>query len=162
DVGCGNGAFTEQLIACCAPEAVIAIDPSDDQLAYARVRPGVSAADLRLGDAQNLLFTDGSFDVAVMALVIYFLPDPDKAVAEMARVVRPGGHIDHSRGHTRSSYDRTQQSHRTQQSQCRYGWPRYGWPSASLRSALSLRRRGLLNLCVMRKADLRWCLRTAT
>ena len=85
DVGCGNGAFTEQLIACCAPEAVIAIDPSDDQLAYARVRPGVSAADLRLGDAQNLLFADGSFDVAVMALVIYFLPDPDKAVAEMAR-----------------------------------------------------------------------------
>jgi ubiquinone/menaquinone biosynthesis C-methylase UbiE len=91
DVGCGNGAFTEQLFACCAPEAVIAIDPSDDQLAYARVRPGVSAADFRLGDAQNLLFADGSFDVAVMALVIYFLPDPDKAVAEMARVVRPGG-----------------------------------------------------------------------
>ena len=38
DVGCGNGAFTEELIAHCAPAAVIAIDPSDDQLAYARTR----------------------------------------------------------------------------------------------------------------------------
>ena len=36
DVGCGNGAFTEELIARCAPSAVIAVDPSDDQLAYAR------------------------------------------------------------------------------------------------------------------------------
>src|SRR3954468_18824093 len=41
DVGCGNGAFTEELITRCAPAAVMAIDPSDDQLAYARARPGV-------------------------------------------------------------------------------------------------------------------------
>jgi ubiquinone/menaquinone biosynthesis C-methylase UbiE len=41
DVGCGNGAFTEELIARCAPAAVTAIDPSDDQLAYARKRSGV-------------------------------------------------------------------------------------------------------------------------
>ena len=41
DVGCGNGAFTEELIARCAPATVIAIDPSDDQLAYARTRRGV-------------------------------------------------------------------------------------------------------------------------
>ena len=36
DIGCGNGAFTEELIACCVPAAVSAIDPSDEQLAYAR------------------------------------------------------------------------------------------------------------------------------
>jgi ubiquinone/menaquinone biosynthesis C-methylase UbiE len=40
DVGCGNGAFTEELIARCTPAAVTAIDPSEDQLAYARTRPG--------------------------------------------------------------------------------------------------------------------------
>ena len=39
DVGCGNGAFTEELIARCAPSTVMAIDPSDNQLAYARTRP---------------------------------------------------------------------------------------------------------------------------
>src|SRR6185295_18635827 len=45
------------------------------------------------GDAMALPFPDSSFDVAVMALVIFFVPDPAKALAEMARVVRPGGII---------------------------------------------------------------------
>ena len=93
DVGCGNGAFTEELIARCAPAAVSAIDPSDDQLAYARTRPGVKMTEFRVGDAEKLPFGDGTFDVAVMALVISFLRDPNKAAAEMARVVRPGGWV---------------------------------------------------------------------
>jgi ubiquinone/menaquinone biosynthesis C-methylase UbiE len=93
DVGCGNGAFTEELIAHCAPTAVMAIDPSDAQLAYARTQPGVKMAEFQLGDAQNLPFGDDTFDVAVMALVISFLPNPDKAAAEMARVVRRGGWV---------------------------------------------------------------------
>jgi ubiquinone/menaquinone biosynthesis C-methylase UbiE len=91
DVGCGNGAFTEELIARCAPATVAAIDPSEDQLAYARTRPNVRMADFRVGDAQNLPFADNRFDVAVMALVISFLPDSSRAVREMARVVRPDG-----------------------------------------------------------------------
>lgn len=93
DVGCGNGAFTEEIIARCAPAAVAAVDLSDDQLVYARTRPAGSMADFRLGDAQNLPFADNSFDVAAMALVISFLPDPGRAVAEMGRVVRPGGSV---------------------------------------------------------------------
>jgi SAM-dependent methyltransferase len=93
DVGCGNGAFTEELIARCAPAAVTAIDPSEDQLAYARTRAGAEVADFRVGDAQKLTFDDGSFDVAVMALVISFLPNPEKAIAEMTRVVRHGGWV---------------------------------------------------------------------
>jgi ubiquinone/menaquinone biosynthesis C-methylase UbiE len=91
DVGCGNGAFTEELIARCAPAAISAIDPSDEQLAYARTRPSVKMTEFRVGDGENLPFDDGTFDVAVMALVISFLRDPNKAAAEMARVVRPDG-----------------------------------------------------------------------
>jgi SAM-dependent methyltransferase len=91
DVGCGNGAFTELLVARCAPAEVQGLDPSESQIAYARTRPGVGLAQFRQGDAQALPFADGSFDAAAMALVISFLPDPAKAVAEMARVVRPGG-----------------------------------------------------------------------
>jgi SAM-dependent methyltransferase len=91
DVGCGNGAFTEELIARGAPASVTAVDPSEDQLAFARTRPGAKTAQFELGDAQNLPFPDDSFDAAVMALVISFLPDPPKGVAEMARVTRPGG-----------------------------------------------------------------------
>lgn len=91
EVGCGNGAFTDELIARCAPAAVSAIDPSEGQLAFARTRPGASLAQFQIGDAQALPFADRSFDAAVMALVITFVPDAAKAVSEMARVVRPGG-----------------------------------------------------------------------
>ena len=91
EVGCGNGAFTEELIAYCAPSAVSAVDPSEGQLSFARTRPAAKLAEFRLGDAQALPFPDRSFDAAAMALVITFIPDPAKAVREMARVVRPGG-----------------------------------------------------------------------
>jgi ubiquinone/menaquinone biosynthesis C-methylase UbiE len=93
DVGCGNGAFTEEIIARCAPATVMAIDPSDEQLAFARTRPGAKMAKFEVGDAHKLLFGDGTFDVAIMALVLAFLLNPAKAVAEMARVVRPGGWV---------------------------------------------------------------------
>jgi SAM-dependent methyltransferase len=93
EVGCGNGAFTEELIAHCAPSAVSAVDPSEGQLSFARTRPGAKLAQFHLGDAQALPFPDRSFDAAAMALVITFVADAAKAVAEMARVVRPGGMV---------------------------------------------------------------------
>lgn len=93
DVGCGNGAFTELLIARAGPTEVQAIDLSEDQLSYARTRPAARLATFHQGDAQALPFSDGQFDAAVMALVITFIPDPAKAVAEMARVTRSGGWV---------------------------------------------------------------------
>jgi SAM-dependent methyltransferase len=93
DIGCGNGAFTELILRKCAPAKVDGIDPSDGQLAYARTRPGVEGAVFQQGDAMALPYADASFDIAVMALVIHFVPDPAKGVAEMARVVRPGGWV---------------------------------------------------------------------
>ncbi len=93
DIGCGNGAFTELLIERCAPAVVEGIDPSKAQLEFARARPGARMARFEQGDALALPFAADSFDAAFMALVIFFLPDPAKGVAEMARIVRPGGFV---------------------------------------------------------------------
>jgi SAM-dependent methyltransferase len=93
DIGCGNGAFTELIVERYAPTAVQGIDPSEGQLAFARTRPAARVAEFRQGNAMALAFPADSFDVAVMALVIFFVPEPAKGVAEMARVVGPGGTI---------------------------------------------------------------------
>jgi SAM-dependent methyltransferase len=91
DVGCGNGAFTELLAERCAPAEIQGVDPSESQLAFARSRHSAGIAQFRQGDAMALPFEDNSFDAAVMALVIFFVPEPAAGVAEMARVVRRGG-----------------------------------------------------------------------
>ncbi len=93
DVGCGNGAFTEEIVARANPSAVTGIDPSDGQVAFARERPALHGVSFHVGDAQALPFDGNSFDTGVMALVIAFVPDPAKGVAELARVVKPGGMV---------------------------------------------------------------------
>jgi ubiquinone/menaquinone biosynthesis C-methylase UbiE len=93
DVGCGNGAFTELLSERCAPAEIQGVDPSQAQLEFARSRHRAGVAHFRQGDAMALPFPDNSFDAAAMALVIFFVPEPATSVAEMARVVRPGGLI---------------------------------------------------------------------
>ncbi len=89
DIGCGTGVFSRMIARSCAPAAITAIDPSEAQLAYAR--QAAPAIHYQQADAQALPFPAASFDQAVMALVIFFLPDPAKGVAEMARILRPGG-----------------------------------------------------------------------
>jgi SAM-dependent methyltransferase len=91
DVGCGTGSFAALISERCAPVEVQGVDPSEGQLAVARMRPGARNAAFLAGDAMALPFAQHRFDAAVMALVIFFVPNPAKGVAEMARVVQPGG-----------------------------------------------------------------------
>lgn len=95
DVGCGNGAFTALLVAQHTPASVLGVDPSAAQLAYARARfaDAPLAARLRFepGHALALPLDAQRADAAVMPLVISFVPEPAQAIAEMRRVVRPGG-----------------------------------------------------------------------
>ena len=93
DVGCGNGAFTQLIVDRCAPSEVQGFDPSKEQIAFARERPAARLAQFHLGDAMALPFSEPSFDAAIMALVIFFVPEPAVGVAEMARVVVPGGTV---------------------------------------------------------------------
>ncbi len=93
EVGCGNGAFTELLGKNCSPAEIMGVDPSEAQLSYAASRLSAWPVRLMPGNAYSLPVKDAEFDYAVMALVIFFVPDPPKGVAEMRRVVRPGGII---------------------------------------------------------------------
>jgi SAM-dependent methyltransferase len=92
DIGCGNGAFTELLVARCMPSSVQAFDPSPGQLAYARRRlPAGAPVTWTQADAMRLPVADTASDAAVMALVLFFVPEPAVGVAEMCRAVRSGG-----------------------------------------------------------------------
>ncbi len=89
DVGSGPGALTAVLAARLGPSTVSAVEPSPPFAAACRARvPGV---EVRVAGAEALPFADGAFAAALSQLVFSFVPDPARATAEMARVVRPGG-----------------------------------------------------------------------
>src|SRR5439155_10016399 len=87
DVGAGTGALTSELVRRGADAA--ALDPSPTFVAALRDRlPGV---DVKEGPAEELPWPDDSFDVALAQLVLTFMRDAPRGIAEMKRVVRPGG-----------------------------------------------------------------------
>jgi SAM-dependent methyltransferase len=99
DVGCGTGSLAAAALALADPAAVVGVDPSlgfliganagGDVGAHADGDAGVRAA-CCAGDALALPFPDGTFDAVVSGLALNFVPDPPRAVAELARVARPG------------------------------------------------------------------------
>jgi len=91
DVGCGTGALTQAILETATPHAVRSIDASAEFIEYARARIANPLASFEVGDARSLPMDRASFDVAVAALVLNFVPEPSAAVAEMSRAVRPGG-----------------------------------------------------------------------
>lgn len=93
DLGCGTGVFTELIVDTTSPAAVSAVDPTQVQIEHARSLPIGQRADFQIGDAQALPFSDNSFDLVVAALVINFIPDRPRALAEMRRVGRAGGTV---------------------------------------------------------------------
>jgi SAM-dependent methyltransferase len=89
DVGCGPGALTARLVERLGAARVLAVDPSASFVAAARRRcPGVI---VQQAAAEQLPFPDGSVDAALAQLVVHFMADPVAGLAEMARVIRPGG-----------------------------------------------------------------------
>lgn len=93
DDGCGDGSFTHVLMEHQHPATVIGVDPAPAQLNYARGRVTDTRVRFLEGDAQALPLQDACVDAAVMALVLFFVPDPLQGVREMVRVVKDGGTI---------------------------------------------------------------------
>jgi len=91
DVGCGPGVLTAELAALFGRDRVDAIDPTPGFVAATRERlPGV---DVREGNAEALPYADDTYDAAYAQLVVHFMADPVRGLAEMARVTRPGRSI---------------------------------------------------------------------
>ena len=88
EVGCGWGELAEWVGRETGAE-VIAVDLSPRMVELARER----GVDAQVGDVQGLPFADGEFDVAIAAWMLYHVPDLDRGIAELARVLRPGGRL---------------------------------------------------------------------
>jgi ubiquinone/menaquinone biosynthesis C-methylase UbiE len=93
DVGCGTGVFTRLILGTSSPAEVFAVDAQPAQIDYAGRELVGTRASFRIADACALPFAEAMFDIVASALVINFIPDRSKAVAEMRRVARPGGVI---------------------------------------------------------------------
>jgi SAM-dependent methyltransferase len=93
DVGCGTGALTQTVLAVADPAAVLGVDASPGFVAYARAHAGDRRARFAVADARRLPAPDDGMDAAVSGLVLNFVPEPDLAAGEMARVTRPGGRV---------------------------------------------------------------------
>lgn len=93
DVGTGDGTYA--IGAATRGAIVTAIDLEPDMLQAARARASSTGVDVNFerGRAQSLPFDDASFDVVLAVTVLCFVPEADRAVREMARVLAPGGRL---------------------------------------------------------------------
>lgn len=93
EVGCGTGALSAAILAQAQPSSLISIDSSEDFVKKARANFPDRRAEFRVGDAQALSLEADSRDIAVAALMLNFVPDRKRMLAEMKRVTRPGGTV---------------------------------------------------------------------
>lgn len=153
DIGCGTGRLLE-LVAPRVAQA-IGVDASRDMLALARTRlaeRGLAHCAVRQADMYRLPLPDAGFDVVTLQMVLHYAEDPAAALAEAARVLKPGGHLvlldlaPHERGELLTRF-----AHR---------WPGFddaelnGWFGAAGLAPLQPRDLGPLRLwCAEQRAD---------
>lgn len=90
DVGCGTGHLAFAVAARSPTNEVHAVDLSPDYIGHARRHDQGRRVNFQIGDACALGFRDGSFDRVLSMLVLHFVPQPERAIAQMLRVAKPG------------------------------------------------------------------------
>ena len=91
DVGTGTGSLAAVVETRMPASEIVGIDPSEGFVTYAKKNAKSPRSNFEVGDAQALKFKDASFDNTLALLVMNFIPDQNKAIAEMRRVTRPQG-----------------------------------------------------------------------
>jgi ubiquinone/menaquinone biosynthesis C-methylase UbiE len=99
DLGCGNGAYADELAARAAGAWVVGADLSPEMIRQARRRLGARTALLR-ADATALPFCHGSFDLVFMSHVLLLVPDIERCLAEVSWCLAPGGCLVATVGHS--------------------------------------------------------------
>lgn len=92
DLGCGSGLISQSV----APfvRRVVAVDGSAEMLETAAERlADYPHVELRQGELESLPLRDGELDAAIVSLVLHYLPDPARALAEAYRALKPGGRL---------------------------------------------------------------------
>jgi SAM-dependent methyltransferase len=95
DVGCGTGEITERLAAKYPDATFVGVDVEEQHLVRARKRCAKFGSRVRFefGDALSLPFPDEQFDLVVCRHLLQAVPDAPKVLAEIRRVLRPGGRV---------------------------------------------------------------------
>jgi ubiquinone/menaquinone biosynthesis C-methylase UbiE len=93
DVGCGTGALSDAVLSAANPDRIVALDGSLGFVRYGRERLPDPAVFFGVSDAMRLPLADGAVHVTISGLVLNFLPDTGRALAEMRRVSAPGGTV---------------------------------------------------------------------
>lgn len=91
DVGCGTGHLSRAIVERSEPSEVRAVDLAPAYIEHAQKHTVHPRVHFEVGDACALKFADRGFDRALSLLVLHFVPRPERAIAEMRRVVKPGG-----------------------------------------------------------------------
>jgi ubiquinone/menaquinone biosynthesis C-methylase UbiE len=107
DVGTGPGVVAFQLTQL--GHNVTGVDFSDEMLKVARKNADLFGLNVKFqkGEADDLPFQDGTFDVVVSKYVLWTIPDPDKALKEWYRVVKPGGKVVYVDGNWTTDLERS-------------------------------------------------------
>jgi SAM-dependent methyltransferase len=88
EVGCGEGELAERMVRELGVD-LVAVDQSERMVELTRAR----GIDARVGDVQDLDFPDAAFDCAVAAWMLFHVANLERALGELARVLRPGGRL---------------------------------------------------------------------
>jgi SAM-dependent methyltransferase len=93
DIGCGTGSLALALARRSEPRRILGIDIAQPYIDHAATRSADPRLEFRLGDAAQLALPDGAFDRSFCLLALNFMAAPDRALAELCRVTRPGGTV---------------------------------------------------------------------